>query len=59
MVAISYYALGLVGYAAKAAKTLPALEPLHLQPDLVVGLAAVPIVVGVALFVRKLRKHLD
>lgn len=59
VVAISYYALGLVGYLAKAAKVLPVLEPLHLQPDLVVGLAALPIVAGVAWFVQKLRKHLE
>lgn len=59
VVAISYYALGLVGYLAKAAKVLPVLEPLHLQPDLVVGLAAVPVVGGVAWFVHKLRKHLE
>jgi uncharacterized membrane-anchored protein len=58
VVAISYYLLGLVGYLAKAAKNLPALEPLHLQPDVVVGLAVLPVVVGVKLFLQRLHKHL-
>jgi uncharacterized membrane-anchored protein len=58
VVAISYYTLGLVGYLAKGAKALPWLEPLHIQPDLVVGLVAVPVVLAVAWSVRQLRKHL-
>ncbi|MEK8025432.1 MAG: hypothetical protein RLY78_1151 [Pseudomonadota bacterium] len=58
VVAISYYALGLVGYLAKGAKSLPWLEPLHLQPDVVTGLAAVPVLACVYLFVQKLRAHL-
>ncbi len=59
VVAISYYALGLVGYLAKAAKNVPALEALHLQPDLVVGLAVLPVVAGVSLFIRRLHRHID
>ncbi len=57
VVAISYYALGLVGYLAKAAKAVPALEPLHLQPELVVGLAVLPVMAGVAWFIRKVQQH--
>ncbi len=59
VVAISYYALGLVAYLAKAAKTAPWLEPLHLQPDAVVGLALLPVVAGVAWFVRRLHRQLQ
>lgn len=59
VVAISYYALGLVGTLAKAAKAWPLLEPLHLQPDLVVGLAVLPVVAGVAWFLRRLHHRLD
>lgn len=55
VVAISYYALGLVGYLAKAAKALPGLGAL--QPDVVVGIAVVPVVAGVAWFVQRLRRH--
>ena len=59
VVAISYYALGLVGYLAKAAKASNWFEPLHLQPDAAVGLAVLPVLLGVGWFVRKLRKHMD
>jgi uncharacterized membrane-anchored protein len=59
VVAISYYLLGLVGYLAKAAKTVPAWEALHLQPDMVVGLSVVPVVLAVTMFMRRLRRHLD
>jgi uncharacterized membrane-anchored protein len=58
VVAISYYALGLVGYLAKAAKNLPALEPYHLQPDLIVGLAVAPVVGSVWWFLKKLHERL-
>lgn len=58
VVAISYYALGLIGYVAKAAKSAGLLDTLHLQPDTVVGIAAIPVVLGVAWFVQKLRDHL-
>jgi uncharacterized membrane-anchored protein len=58
VVAISYYTLGLVGYVAKGAKSVAWLEPLHIQPDLVVGLAVIPVALGVAWFVRRLRAHL-
>ncbi|MCA6215061.1 DUF3422 domain-containing protein [Ideonella sp. B7] len=57
VVAISYYALSLVGYLAKAAKTLPVLEPYHLQPEAVVGIAVVPVVAAVAWFVHRIRVH--
>jgi uncharacterized membrane-anchored protein len=58
VVAISYYLLGLVGYLAKAAKDLPTLAPLHLQPEWVVGAAVVPVVIGVKLFLNRLHRHL-
>jgi len=59
VVAISYYALGLVGYLAKAANSLPGLEGLHLQPDVVVGIAVVPVLLGAAWFMRRLRRLAD
>jgi len=52
VVAISYYALGLVGYIAKAAK-----DVLQIQPDVVVGVAVLPVLAAVALFVHRLRRH--
>jgi len=58
VVAISYYLLGLVGYLAKAAKSVPAWEALHVQPDLVVGLSVLPVVLGVTWFIRRLHRHL-
>lgn len=57
--AISYYLLGLIGYLAKAAKTVGAVEGLHIEPDLVVGLCAVPVVIGVTLFIRRLHRHIE
>ncbi|NRF67618.1 DUF3422 domain-containing protein [Aquincola sp. S2] len=57
VVAISYYALGLIGYLAKGAKTLPAFEALHLPTDAVVGLSVVPVVAAVTWFVHRLRRH--
>ncbi len=57
VVAISYYALGLVGYFAKAAKALPGAAEWLPSPELVVGVAVVPIFLGVGWFVHKLRVH--
>lgn len=54
VVAISYYLVGLVGYAAKAAKA----AGLHVDPDAAVGLM-IPVVLGfVWLGVRRLRRAL-
>jgi uncharacterized membrane-anchored protein len=51
--AIAYYAAGLLGYLAKGAKALG----LHLDPDLVVGLA-LPLLAGaVFMAVRRARRH--
>lgn len=58
VVAISYYGLGLLGTLAKAAKAVPGWERLQLQPDLIVGALAVPVVLGVAWSIRRLRHHL-
>jgi len=53
--AIAYYAAGLVGYLAKAAKA----AGLPVDPDVVVGLA-VPLLAGaVFLAVRRARRHVD
>jgi uncharacterized membrane-anchored protein len=57
VVAISYYALGLVGYLAKAAKGWTALEPLSIQPDVVVGIAVLPVLAAVTWFIHRLRRH--
>jgi len=52
--AISYYLLGIVGYAAKALKSA---ELLPIAPEIVVGLF-VPIVIGLVFWVtRRIRKH--
>jgi uncharacterized membrane-anchored protein len=52
--AISYYVVGLVGYAAKALKASGA----RIDPDLAVGLS-VPLVILLAAFgIRKIRRHL-
>lgn len=53
--AISYYMVGLVAYAAKAAKDLG----LPLDPDVVAGAAIVPVVALVALGVVRLRRHIQ
>ena len=51
--AIAYYAAGLLGYLAKGAKALG----LHLDPDLVVGVA-LPLLAGaVFMAVRRARRH--
>jgi uncharacterized membrane-anchored protein len=54
VVAISYYALGLVGYLAKASKGLAP----QIDPDLVAGIALLPVVAGAAWFIHRLRRHL-
>ncbi len=54
VVAISYYTIGLVGYAAKALK-----DELPFSPDVLTGLAVLPVLAAVALFVRRLRRHFD
>jgi uncharacterized membrane-anchored protein len=57
VVAISYYALGLVGYLAKAAKGLSPLQALN--PDVVVGAAVLPVVGAAGWFIHRLRRHLE
>lgn len=49
--AITYYAVGLIGYLAKAAKSLG----VHLDPDLVTGISIPVVAVLVALGVRHVR----
>lgn len=53
--AITYYFVGLVGYMAKAAKTLN----FSIQPELIQGLSIVPIAVLVGLNVKRVRKKLN
>ena len=50
--AITYYAVGLIGYLAKAAKSLG----IHLDPDIVTGMSIPIAAVLVALGVRHIRK---
>jgi uncharacterized membrane-anchored protein len=57
VVAISYYAVGLVGYLAKGAQALPSLAPWLPHAEVLIGIAVLPVVAGVAWFVRNLRKH--
>jgi uncharacterized membrane-anchored protein len=52
--AITYYAVGLVGYLAKAG----AAAGLRFDPDLVTGLAVLPVAVLLAFGVRKLRERI-
>ena len=59
VVAISYYTLGLVGYLAKAAKGWPAVAAWWPAPDVVVGLAVLPVLALVTWFVNKLQTHAD
>ncbi len=54
VVAISYYAVGLVGYAAKAVKA----AGLHVDPDVVTGLAIPLVALGVWVMVRRIRRRL-
>lgn len=57
--AITYYAAGLIGYGAKAAKTMGwTLAGLPINPDLVTGLAILPVGVMVAWFTHQLRNKL-
>ena len=53
--AISYYVVGLVGYAAKALKS----GGLPLDPELAMGIAVPIVVVLAAIGIRNLRKHLQ
>lgn len=52
--AITYYTVGLVGYAAKGLKT----AGVHLEPELITGIAIPVVAVGVALGLRRMRKTL-
>lgn len=54
VVAISYYAVGLVGYAAKAVKA----AGWHIDTDVVTGLAIPIVALGVWLMVRRVRRRL-
>jgi uncharacterized membrane-anchored protein len=54
VVAISYYSLGLVGYAGKALKA----ANLPVNPELLTGLMVPLVMAGVWLFLRKLHKQL-
>jgi uncharacterized membrane-anchored protein len=57
--AISYYLLALIGDLARAADSLPAWAALQVQPELVVGVCVVPVVLAVTLFIRRLHRHID
>lgn len=57
VVAISYYALGLVADLARAVEAIPALSGHAVSPDLVVGVAAAPVVLAVAAFIRRLHRQ--
>ncbi len=59
VVAITYYLLGLISYAAKAMLVLPALQDLHWKSDVLVGVAALPVLLAVWGFIRRLRRHLS
>jgi uncharacterized membrane-anchored protein len=52
VVALSYYALGIVGYLAKA------MEKAHwpIEPNIAVGLAAIPTILAVWWFLRRVKK---
>jgi uncharacterized membrane-anchored protein len=52
VVAISYYAIAVLGYVFKGMETLG----LNINPDLASGIAVVPVVAFVALAVRRLRR---
>jgi len=54
VVAISYYTLGLVGYAGKALKA----SNLPVNPDVLTGIMVPAVIVGVWFFLRKLHKQL-
>lgn len=53
--AISYYVVGLLGYAARAGEA----AGLHIPHDLVVGLAIPVVILGVWLLVHRVRRHFD
>jgi len=55
VVAISYYALGLVGYGAKALGKLPGLPAWWPSADALVALAVLPVLAAVAWGLRRLR----
>ena len=59
VVAISYYALGLVGYGAKALAKLPGLPPWWPSGEAVVALAVLPVLAAVAWGLRQLRQRHD
>jgi uncharacterized membrane-anchored protein len=52
VVAISYYAIGLVGYVTKGLK-----DALHIQPDAVVAAAVVPTVAAIAWIAHRLHRR--
>lgn len=58
VVAISYYTLSLIGYLVKGALELRALEPLHLAPEMIVGVAVLPVVLAVRWFLQRLHRHI-
>jgi len=53
--AITYYAVGLIGYLAKAAKSMG----VHLDPDIVTGISIPLVALLVALGVRHIRKSMQ
>lgn len=53
--AISYYVVGLVGYAAKALKS----GGVHLDPELAMGIAVPIVLVLAAIGIRNIRKHIQ
>ena len=53
--AITYYAAGLVGYLAKAAKA----AGVAVNPDVAVGVAVVPLALSVAWFTHRLRSRVN
>lgn len=57
VVAISYYALGLVGYGAKALAKLPGLPAWWPSADALVALAVLPVLGAVAWSLRQLRRE--
>jgi uncharacterized membrane-anchored protein len=57
VVAISYYALAIVGDIARAMETVPWFSRHEIAPDTVVGVMVVPVVVAVAAFIRRLHRQ--